>query len=173
MNVAARLLMLAWLALACSCGKSAPTTPDIAPTVTITQPVPSPFFTQTLRSDFTVAWRSHDPDGPGSTVKSYRYRLISQHDPIFQDALVHPDILLGDSPGFVGWTKVDGRVGSADFHGVAPGSYLFAITAMDRWGVWDPGFEHERNLKFFIVNNIAPSLGISNGGETPSSARGH
>jgi hypothetical protein len=135
---------------------------NIPPTVLITQPIPNTAFTPNLLPDPIFRWTGVDPDGQSrQTPVLYKFRVFGQNNPDFPGitdfisfALTYPDSLMVlYAPGFAGWDSLPGDSTSTQFHNLNPGTtYLFAITAFDEVGDYDPFFQNGRNmLKFGVV----------------------
>ena len=141
-----------------------------APSVQITDPVPSPLFVQILPAQTTIHWTSEDPDGPGPGPKAYYYRFIPRDDPEFDNALIDPVAFRElHSPDYVGWTKVKGSVESVPLPSLdITQLHLFVITAVDRRGNDDPAFSTARNMLIFGVDPSAVTGGASETAEERS-----
>jgi hypothetical protein len=109
----------------------------------------------------TIQWRSIDDDG---RIAQYKYQLFTQHNPDFPAipnfitfALSNPDSFRSlYAPGFMSWDSVGANVTSATYTNLEPGQfYMFAITAFDRAGHYDPVFSGYKNLLVFTVSTIA------------------
>jgi hypothetical protein len=133
---------------------------NIPPSVQITSPNPSTAFTPNLPPDFTFRWTGHDPDGSTQMPVKYKFRLFGEHNPDFPAipdfisfALARPDSFMSlYAPGFAGWDSVPGESTSVRITGMHVGSnYLFAITAFDEVGDYDPVFQNGRNMLKFGV----------------------
>jgi len=128
---------------------------DIAPTVTITQPTPSPLITSTVPPDVWIRWAGSDPDGPNGRPVKYKYTLFRNSPGIpWSVWLADPDSLRRQfAPAFAGWDSVSGDSTAHRYTGLVPGSeYLFVITALDAEGAYDPVFSLSKNmLRFFVV----------------------
>jgi hypothetical protein len=129
---------------------------NLPPSVQITQPAVWQVYLPLVLPDVTFRWDGTDPDGQTTQVPvRYVFRLFSQHNPdaptipdFIAFALVHPDSLMAMyAPEFTGWTSVSGESTSTRYTGLAPGEiYLFAITAFDEAGDYDPIFANGRNM---------------------------
>jgi hypothetical protein len=134
---------------------------NIPPTVQITSPIPSPVFTPNLPQNPVFRWTGTDPDGQTrQTPVQYKFRIFGPKNPDFPGipdfvsfALLYPDSLMAMyAPGFAGWDSLPGDSTSTQFHNLNPGStYLFAITAFDEVGDYDPFFQNGRNMMKFSV----------------------
>jgi hypothetical protein len=134
---------------------------NLPPVVQITFPQPSPVFTPLVPPSITIRWTGTDPDGQNTQIPvDYRYRLfgrINRDFPTIPDwiafVLANPDTLNAIyAPGFAGWDSVPGETTSVHYTNLNPGStYLFAITAFDEAGDWDPVFSANKNLLQFGV----------------------
>src|SRR5262245_216299 len=134
---------------------------NIPPTVTITQPIPNTAFTPNLLPNPIFRWAGVDPDGQTrQTPIQYKFRLFGITNPDFPNindfisfALVYPDSFMAlYEPGFAGFDSLPGDSTVTQFHNLNPGSiYLFAITAFDEAGDYDPFFQNGRNMMKFGV----------------------
>jgi hypothetical protein len=152
---------------------------DIAPSVTIVSPPPSEVFTTITGTSVEIRWSGQDADGQ---IVKYKHRLFTEHNPDFPGIdnfvsfiIANPTFLtniyapvFGPSekcPTCTSWDSVGPDVSSARFSGLTPGQlYLFAITAFDDQGAYDPVFSTSRNLLRFaatIDRGYVPLLCVS------------
>jgi hypothetical protein len=148
---------------------------NLPPSVQITSPQPSPLITPIVPPSITIHWMGTDPDGQTTQLPvEYRFRLFTQQNPDFPEipdfigfALAYPDSLRAlYAPGFAGWDSVPGDSLSVQYLNLVPGSsYLFAITAFDEVGDYDPVFNASKNLLKFLVSfdgAVGPRLTMFN-----------
>jgi hypothetical protein len=130
---------------------------NIAPSVLITDPPPSPAFTTITGTSVQIRWSGQDPDGQ---IAKYKFRLFSEHNPDFPGivnfvdfAFANPSFLnTAYGPGFASWDSGGAAVTSAQFSGLAANQlYLFAITAFDDQGAYDPVFSSSSNMLRFAA----------------------
>ena len=135
---------------------------NLPPSVTITQPMPSAIFTQLVPPTITIHWQGIDPDGITTTQPvKYKYRLFTQQNPDFPQitdfiayALQNPTAFRDlYAPAFAGWDSVSGEITEVQYTNLVPNQlYLFAITAFDEAGDYDPVFSANKNmLKMAVV----------------------
>jgi len=128
---------------------------DIAPTVTITQPHPSPLLTSMVPPDVWIHWEGSDPDGPNGRPAKYKYKLFPHGPDVPWTAwLTDPDSLRRRfAPTFPGWDSISGDSTRIRLTGLEPMSeYLFVITALDAEGAYDPVFSLSKNMLRMVVS---------------------
>lgn len=135
---------------------------NLPPMVAITNPIPTA-FPAVVTPDPRIDWTGSDPDGQTTTSPvRYTFRLFGQHNPDRPDipdyiayALLYPDSVRSYyAPGFPGWTSVSGETTWTRYSALNVGStYLFAITAFDEAGDYDPVFTTFRNM---LRMNVVP-----------------
>ena len=137
---------------------------NIAPTVLIENPAPDASFMAITTINPTITWRGTDEDGH---IVRYKYRLFQATNPDFPEiadfiSLVrsNPDTLRGlYGPNFASWDSAASGATSVQYTNLAPNQiYLFAITAVDNRGAYDPIFSPSRNVLVFAATD-SPDLG--------------
>ncbi|HET9233156.1 MAG TPA: hypothetical protein VFP10_03355 [Candidatus Eisenbacteria bacterium] len=125
---------------------------ELAPTVTIDDPDPSSVFTPVVPPSFEIRWHGDDLDG---RIKQYKFRLFGRKNPDFPlipdfVALVtaNPDTLNAlYGPDFASWDAVSANATSTTYSELIPEEVmLFAITAFDDDGNYDPVFSTSKNV---------------------------
>ncbi len=127
---------------------------NVAPTVEITSPHPSRLLAATVPPDFPIHWTGSDPDGRRGLPAEYKYKLWKRGPEVpWQAWLIDPDSLRRQfAPAFAGWDSCDGGSTSLRLTGLTPNTeYLFAITALDRDGAYDPVFSLDKNVLLMSV----------------------
>ena len=141
---------------------------NVAPTVTIDQPMPSNLITVSVPPDLWIYWHGADADGPGGRPAKYKYMLVRHDGTVPWDTWIsNPDSLRRQfAPGFAGWDSISGDSVRVHYSNLAVASeYLFVITALDAEGAYDPVFSLNKNmLRFFVVaqGSTGPRLTIFN-----------
>ena len=103
-----------------------------------------------------IDWQGIDPDGvfTQKPVK-YKFKLLAQGNSEFpiEIARIDPDSLRRFyEPSFASWDSVSGDTTTTTFTNlVINQTYLFAITAFDEAGDYDPVFSANKNMLFFRV----------------------
>ncbi len=125
---------------------------DVAPTVTIVEPRPSTLILPTVPPTFTIRWQGSDPDGPDGRPRLYKFKLYRLTD-FPQRWLADPDTMLAElAPTFAGWDSVKGTTTELRLENLQIlDQYVFAITAIDAEGAYDPVFDRSKNLLVFSV----------------------
>ena len=130
---------------------------NVAPTVVLENPVPTQAWTPILPPSPTFRWRGEDVDGH---VVRFKYRLFQSHNPDFPLIADFIDFVKSNpnvltqlyGPTFTSWDSVGAGVTSVQYTDLTPNQfYLFAITAVDNRGTYDPIFSFERNTLVFAV----------------------
>lgn len=128
---------------------------NIAPTVTITSPVPSRLLFPVLPPAFAIHWAGIDPDGFSGRPVKYKYRLIRDNDFYFSIdvAIANPDSLRRfAAPTFAEWDSTSGDTLTMAFTNLLVNErYLFVVTAIDDHGDYDPVFSLDKNMLCFTV----------------------
>jgi hypothetical protein len=129
---------------------------NVAPSVAITHPQPSALITLSVPPTLRIDWQGIDPDGvfTQKPVK-YKFKLLAEGNPEFpiNIARIDPDSLRRFyEPSFTSWDSVAGDTTTTTFTNLVVNQmYLFAITAFDEAGDYDPVFDANKNLLFFRV----------------------
>jgi hypothetical protein len=139
---------------------------NVAPTVMIIDPWPSRLISPSVPPSFTIRWVGSDPDGPDGRPRLYKYKLYEVAS-IPTKWIVTPDSMVADlAPAFAGWDSVKGTVTELQLENLTVGlEYLFAITAIDAHGAYDPVFALDKNLlRFFVVKlgSMGPRITLFN-----------
>ncbi|HET9233136.1 MAG TPA: hypothetical protein VFP10_03255, partial [Candidatus Eisenbacteria bacterium] len=138
-------------------GESAPVTiavfdsSEIAPRALIDNPVPNAVFTAIVPPTVEIRWRGIDPDG---RVVKFKFKLFGPNDPFIDVIMANPDTLRGlYAPDFRGWEEVNSNVTSKEYSALEENAvYIFALTAIDDDGNYDPVFStHSNVLKFAVT----------------------
>ncbi len=134
---------------------------NLPPVVEITQPRPSAISPAFVSPSVQIHWQGSDPDGQTTQQPvAYRYRLFAAQNPDFpaipdfvEFARTDPDSFRRlYAPGFTGWDTAPPTTTSASYTNLVPGTrYLFAITAFDEAGDYDPVFSTNKNM---LVMNV-------------------
>jgi hypothetical protein len=124
---------------------------NIAPSVQIVSPRPTALATPILPLSFSIRWRGEDPDGPSGMPVAYKWTLLDDTNPDYELAIVDPDSLRRKyAPGFTGWNTQAAESTSITLQNLVPQrGYVFAITAIDDHGDYDPVFSLNKNLLRF------------------------
>lgn len=139
------------------------------PTVTITSPVPSRFFPPVVAPDVTIHWRSEDADGPGPGVKSYRYLIVEEGDPEWENVLVEPESIFA----LDGWIELDRRSESVQLALTSGKRTVFFLSAIDRHGNADVTVSFDRNALYMFPGFSAPAVVPDDDAGGTRSRRGH
>jgi len=132
---------------------------NIAPEVAIVDPRPNAVFTRITGTSLEIRWTGRDLDGQ---ITKYKYRLFGVLNPDFPAIPDFISFVRGDpdslrrlyAPDFASWDSVGPDVQSVRYTGLTPNTiYLFAITAFDDAGDYDPVFSLNKNLLRFAVTN--------------------
>ncbi|MBI5710492.1 MAG: hypothetical protein HZC42_09345 [Candidatus Eisenbacteria bacterium] len=122
---------------------------DVAPSVRITSPVPSPLYSPYVPPNPVIRWQGSDPDGRHGLPEKYKFRLFRlgpdyPFDVWFRD----PDSLRRTfAPTFPGWDSVNWKTTEVQLANLEPQQeYLFVITAIDDQGAYDPLFTQSTNM---------------------------
>ena len=139
---------------------------NVAPIVAIENPIPSSFSTAITNPNPTIRWEGIDLDGH---IVRFKYRLFQSHNPDFPQipdfiafVMSSPNALTQlYGPTFASWDSVAGQT-SVQYSDLTPNQiYLFAITAVDNRGAFDPIFSTNLNLLKFAVaypGTLGPSI---------------
>lgn len=124
---------------------------NIAPSVQITQPVPTDRARAYLPPTFTVHWAGNDPDGQSTTQPvRYKYTLLTAGTPVsFQTALENPDSVRRyyEPTGYAAWDSVGGDSTSATYTGLLAGQdYMFVVVAQDEQGAYTQVMDLNSNM---------------------------
>jgi hypothetical protein len=142
---------------------------NIAPQVYIDSPRPNSVFATVVPPSLKIQWHGSDEDG---SVVKYQYRLFTAQNPDFPGipdfisvVMANPDTLRAlYAPSFAGWDSSGPSGTSATYQGLTPlQSYLFAVTAVDNNGDYDPVFATYKNVLKFVVNDdnsMNPRIGV-------------
>lgn len=129
---------------------------NVAPTVVLTSPVPSQFFTIQIGPSVCVSWAGNDPDGV-FTQRPVKYKYTLLYDgsefPI-NVALVDPDSLRRYyAPlNWAGWDSTSSETTFVRFTNLTTNQrYLFVVTAFDELGDYDPVFSLTKNMLYTTV----------------------
>src|SRR5262249_49290475 len=130
-----------------------------APTVNITNPLPSALLSASVTPSVRIEWEGHDPDGQFTQKPvKYKYRLMDLADPLNRRFLTFPDSLrIVDAPrAWAGWDSTSADTQFVQFTNQTPGkSYLFALIGFDEAGAYSPVFSLDSNLLELDVNPAA------------------
>jgi hypothetical protein len=141
----------------------------LAPTVTVTEPVPTIGLTPRVPSTVRIRWTGEDFDRPSHPERlvRYVYRVfgeINQDLPhlrnFLQWAELYPDSMRRFyAPDFHGWTSVGGDTSEVQLRNLNVGSkYMFVVNGFDEAGAYDPVFSTGRNmLKLSVVDALSAS----------------
>ena len=131
---------------------------NIAPVVYIVDPAPNSVFTPITPTSLDIRWTGSDLDGQ---IVKYKYRLFGAHNPDFPGIPDFISFATNDpnafrdlyTPGFQGWDSVGPETTSVRYSNLVPNQlYLFAITAFDDDGDYDPVFSANKNILKFAVS---------------------
>ncbi len=146
-------------------------TNNVAPMVVITGPRPSTFFNIPVAPNVCITWTGYDPDGIFTTKPvKYKYKMFDLDDPANQIYVVDPDSLRRYyAPlAWAGWDSTSADTEFVAFSNLTIGkSYLFAVTAFDEQGDYDPDFNLNKNmLRMTVVypETNSPVLALSGPG---------
>jgi hypothetical protein len=129
---------------------------NVAPIVLIENPHPNSFLTAFTTPNPTIRWQGEDADGH---IVRFKYRLFQSHNPDFPQISDFIDFVMSNpnvltqlyGPTFASWDSVAGQT-SVQYSDLTPNQlYLFAITAVDNRGAFDPLFSSNRNVLKFAV----------------------
>jgi hypothetical protein len=139
---------------------------NIAPTVKIVQPRPSRLINPTVPPNFWVRWEGSDPDGLNGRPAKYKYKLYDVGS-IPAKWISYPDTMVAAlAPSFASWDSISGDSTQLWLTNLTVNKeYLFAITAIDAEGAYDPVFGLDKNmLRMFVVRvgSIGPRLTMFN-----------
>jgi len=129
---------------------------NVAPTVRILTPRPSALLNPSVPPTVWITWQGSDPDGPNGRPAKYKYRLFRQDSQTpWQAWLANPDSLRRQfAPTFAGWDSIHGDSTRLRLTNLDIGyQYLFAITALDAEGAYDPVFSMDKNV---LVMSVVP-----------------
>ena len=141
----------------------------VAPTVRITQPVPSHLLERRVTPVVTIKWEGHDPDGvfTQKPVK-YKFKLFKFGEEQRIDTwLQHPDSLrIAFAPNFAGWDSSSADTTFHQFTNLTPDSrYLFVVVAFDEAGAYSPVFSLDTNmlrLQVGFAGQLGPVISLFN-----------
>lgn len=133
---------------------------NVAPSVRITCPRENSLLNPpSVPSTFRIRWEGVDPDGAGGRPAYYKYKLFRCVASEFSCSVLlsNPDSLRRFyAPAFAGWDSVGGDAQDVVVADLARGSsYVFAITAFDAEGAYDPVFERHKNVLLFLPSLAA------------------
>jgi hypothetical protein len=131
----------------------------LAPIVVIDNPKPNAVFVTLVSPTVEIRWHGDDPDGH---VVKYKYRLFGQHNPDhpeiedFVAAVTNdPDLLRRlYAPTFTEWDSAAVGQSSVRYTGLSNQLYVFAITAFDNDGNYDPVFSNNSNVLRMYVTDL-------------------
>jgi len=137
---------------------------NVAPTVRITRPVPTPLLAPWVTPQVRIVWEGVDPDGHPDRPVRYKYKLFKLGSDIpWRAWYADPDSLRRQfAPAFAGWDSLDGKETELVLSGLQVGAqYLFVLTAFDREGAYDPVFSLDKNvLLMTVMAGTAPQISI-------------
>jgi hypothetical protein len=143
---------------------------DVAPTVVLTSPRPSPLLTPIVTPTLTLTWLGEDSDGDSPVLPTgYEYLLLGPGSEFpISLAVANPDSLRRFyAPGFAGWTTLGAQPMSLTLTDLTvDAEYLFVITATDAAGNYDPVFSLSKNMLHFRVgyaDALGPRLTVQTG----------
>ena len=131
---------------------------NVAPSVVITLPRPSPAIVYTLPPTIRIHWQGADPDAPDQRPVAYKYKVIPESELAGSEVRNSRGDLIRTTyaPAFTGWTTVPADSEAATITGLELGAaYTFAITAIDADGDYDPVFLTSKNVLTFLVGSPA------------------
>jgi hypothetical protein len=139
---------------------------NVAPTVRITSPRPSSLISPNVSPSVWIHWEGSDPDGPHGRPAKYKFKLIPATDPAFRAYLVDPDSIRRQfAPAFAGWDSISGDSTRVRLTGLQGNSQcVFALTALDAGGAYDPVFNFDKNVLRMYVGTYQwpPSFTLFN-----------
>ncbi|HND56678.1 MAG TPA: hypothetical protein PLV92_29870, partial [Pirellulaceae bacterium] len=142
----------------------------LAPSVTITSPVPNHLNTPQMGPAFRVTWKGSDPDGRTTTKPvKYKYKVFAEDGLEFDflQVLLNPDSLRAFyAPGFSNWDSTSGDTTWADIKQLQPNKrYAFVLIAFDEVGAYSPVFNFDSSMLYFgvsVVGTLGPTITIWN-----------
>ena len=131
---------------------------NVAPSVRITSPVPSPLYSPYVPPNPVIHWQGSDPDGRHGLPEKYKFKLfrVGPEYP-FDEWRRNPDSLRRKfAPTFPGWDSVNWKTTEVQLANLEPWQYyLFVITAIDDQGAYDPLFTQHTNMLSMCVAHPA------------------
>ena len=143
----------------------------VAPSVQITDPVPSHLTTAYVTPSVRFTWTGQDPDGQLTQKPiKYKFKLFSQGGEFPLDVALGAGGLnkLRDfyAPRFAGWDSTSGDTTTVQYTNLTPdASYLFVVVAFDEAGAYSPIFSLDTNCLRLVVKLAAaggPHICIGN-----------
>lgn len=143
---------------------------NVAPTVQILTPRPSPILEPIVAPLFHIRWEGSDPDSPNPRRLTYKFKLF----PVSRDSEFPIEVLFSNpdslrkfyAPEFRGWESLRGDSNGVQLTGLtADRSYVFVVTMIDEHGAYDPVFSRSKNMLAFTVGRpgfVAPRFHVFN-----------
>ena len=127
----------------------------IAPTVNITNPLPTALLSAQVTPSVRIEWEGHDVDGQFTQKPiKYKYRLLNIDIPENRVFLSDPDSLKRlDAPrAWAGWDSTSADTQFVQFTNLIPSTnYLFSVIAFDEAGAFSPVFTLNSNCLQFTA----------------------
>ena len=142
----------------------------IAPWTRITVPNGTSALGIGTTPSLLIEWTGQDPDGTQRPVK-YKYKLVTaaEMNPADPQAitasLVQSYFASFAADFFASWDSVGGDTTSKFVEGLTPGvPYYFAVVAFDEAGAWEPRFDMDSNVLWFVpsLDRLGPKIRIFN-----------
>jgi hypothetical protein len=131
----------------------------IAPTVSITNPLPSGLLSAQVTPSVRIEWEGHDVDGQFTQKPiKYKHRLVNVDIPENRIFLSDPDSLKRlDAPhAWAGWDSTSADTQFVQFTNLIPSTnYLFSVIAFDEAGAYSPVFTLNSNCLQFTAGFAA------------------
>ena len=143
----------------------------IAPTVSITDPVPSAISTSLVTPAVRISGTGTDPDGQFSQKPVYyKFKLLKRGDREFDIDLAksNPDSVrrFYAKSNFATWDSVGADVSSKQYTGLTPNAeYLFMLIGYDEAGAYSPEFSLYSNITQMVVGfagTLGPAITVFN-----------
>jgi len=141
----------------------------IAPTVDITNPLPTALLRAQVTPSVRVEWEGQDVDGQFTQKPiKYKYRMLDLDDPGNSVFLVNPDSLRKQesAKNWAGWDSTSADTQFVQFTNLTPGkSYMFVLIGFDEAGAYSPVFTLNSNclqLTAGFASSNGPRIHIFN-----------
>lgn len=145
----------------------------VAPSTTITNPLPNREIPDGTLSQLTITWKGDDPDGATRrTPVVYKWRIVPERaitpetpNAMPTNAIVQAFFGADFANGFATWDSTTDTPSAIQLTGLTPTTvYVLAVVARDEAGAYEPRFLTDANVLAFrpSLTNLGPAITVSN-----------